>query len=286
MSGSKGSFTVRIAAVDAATKQIDAINKRIRAMQAPVEQVTKSLGRLADTTGLTRLTAGMKNLAGEAFSAFQNIGRIGGPMGALIGGASIAGLIKLTTSFGDFALKTQNAAVRAGMSSTQFITLGNAARLAGSSAEAMGAGVTTLKDNLFDIAAGHGSPEAIAAFNTMGIAVTDANGKMRDSGAVLDDLANYLEGVKDPTMRARLEMATLGQAGVELDPMLRRGAKGMHEMEERARKLYGVTDKQVEAAAEFRKKQEELTLATEGLGVAIAAELLPEIGRASCRERV
>jgi hypothetical protein len=278
MSGSKAGFSVSITAVDSASKQIDAINRRIREMQAPAERLTKSLGKLADNTGITKLAGGMRNLARESFQAFENIGRMVAPLGAITGAASIAGIAKLASSFGDFGNKTANAANRAGMGVEQFLNLGNAARLAGSSSEAMSAGMTALKDNIFDFAAGRAAPMTIAAFNTLGVSTMDASGHIRSATEVLPDLAEALSKVKDPTQRATLEMLTLGAAGGALDPLLRLGAKGVAELTDKAKALYGVTDKQIAQAVEFHQKTEALTIATEGLGIAISADLLPVIG--------
>jgi hypothetical protein len=278
MSGSKAGFSVSITAVDSASKQIDAINARIKAMQAPAERLTKSFGKLADNTGITKLAGGMRNLARESFQAFENIGRMVAPLGAITGAASIAGIAKLASSFGDFGNKTANAANRAGMGVEQFLNLGNAARLAGSSSEAMSAGMTALKDNIFDFAAGRAAPMTIAAFNTLGISMTDASGHVRSASDVLPDLAEALSKVKDPTQRATLEMLTLGAAGGALDPLLRLGAKGVAELTDKAKALYGVTDKQIAQAVEFHAKTEAMTIATEGLGIAIAADLMPVLG--------
>lgn len=280
MSGSsRAGFAISITAVDQASKQIDAINAKIRAMQAPAERLTKSFGKLADNAGITRLASGMGNLARSSFQAFENIGRMVAPLGAITGIASIAGIAKLASSFGDFGNRTQIASNRAGLGAKQFLDLGNAARLAGSSSEAMGAGMTALKDNIFEINAGHGAPETIQAFDKMGISLRDkVTGGVRSATDVLPEIADYLKTVKDSTFRARLELLTLGGTGAALDPLMRLGAKGVADLTDKARGLYGVTDKQIVASVEFHQKTEALTIATEGLGIAIAADLLPVLG--------
>jgi hypothetical protein len=156
VSGRTTGFAVTISAVDQASKQIDAINKRIAAMQRPVLRMQASLSKFADVSGLTKMGRSFEQLGQFAFRAFQNISRIVEPLAAITGAASVAGLFRVATAFGDFGQKLQNAARRSGETTDQLQVLQGAARLAGSSGESLTAGMTHMNDTLTDVVAGRG----------------------------------------------------------------------------------------------------------------------------------
>ncbi len=280
MSGSnRGGFTVGITVVDQATKQIDAINARLRGMRAPAERLTRSISKLGDTAGITALGSGFRNLARESLQAFENIGRIVGPLGIITGAASLAGLSRMTTEWANVGAQLGFAAQRSGVAVGQLGALQGAARLAGSSAEALTSGMTTLKDEIFNINAGRGTPMTIAAFNQLGITLRDrVTGQLRTAADVLPELADKIAAVKDPTMQATLATLTLGSAGESLLPFLRRGAAGIAEYTKKARDYGAFSEAGAKAAADLREKQVELTLSVEGLRNSLAEKLAPVLG--------
>lgn len=275
MSGTQTKLALNITAVDGASKQIDAIRRRIEMMNAPAERITKSFSKLSDSTGITSLANSMRRLGQESYGAFESISKVGTSLGLVGGAASIAGLAKLTSNWASFGTQLGFSANRAGMTVTQLSALQGAARLAGVSADALTAGMTGLKDNLVEIAAGRAAPETVAAFSQLGISIRDANGHIRSANEVLPEIATKVAAIKDPTMRAKYEMLLLGSAGEQLDPLLRRGATGITALSKEAERLGSLTDKSAEAANRFRESQVGLTLSAEGLGNAISEQLAP-----------
>ena len=111
MSGKSG-FSVTIDAVDQASKKIDAINKKIASIRAPVERVQKSLSKFADLTGLNAIGRGMGSIAHYGLAAFQALGRIVAPLGAITGAASLAGMPVLVTKWAEWGVKLDIASAR------------------------------------------------------------------------------------------------------------------------------------------------------------------------------
>src|ERR1700733_13044008 len=130
-SASRGSFAVTITAVDSASKQIDAINNRIKAMQAPAQRLATSFSKLAETTGVTKLAHGMREVADASFRAVENLGRMVAPLGVLTSAASIAGLSRLVTGFADSGAELYRAGQRARISASDLAAYQGAATLAG-----------------------------------------------------------------------------------------------------------------------------------------------------------
>ena len=274
MSG-RGGFSVTISAADQASAKIDAINRKIASMRAPVDRVSKSIAKFGDTTGITALGKGMRDVAQHSLLAFENITRMVGPLGAITGAASVAGMAGLATEWARVNSQLNFSAQRAGMSATQLNALQGAARLAGSSAESLTAGMTALNDNLFNAAAGR-APDAIRAFQFLGISLRDnVTGRVRTATQTLPELFDKLAGIKEPAMQATLATETLGGAAEGLLPFIRRGSAGLVEYVSMANRYNKVTPEMTAGADRLRIAQMELGLSVTGLGNRIAQNLEP-----------
>ncbi|MBN8897144.1 MAG: hypothetical protein J0H35_03005, partial [Rhodospirillales bacterium] len=259
-----------------AASTLDALNKRIQAIRAPIDQTNKSLSRLSENTGLASLGRGFRDLSLHSQSAFENIGRIVAPLAAITSAASVAGLARLTTQWADMGAKLSFSAQRAGMTAGQLSVLQGAARIAGSSAESLTAGMTALNDNLTNAAAGR-APQAAMAFNYLGINADHMRKSIGYASDLLPEIADKIAAIKDPTIQSTVATMLFGGAADELLPTLRQGAAGLAENSDKARRYGAMNDRAAEAANELRKKQVELTLAVEGVGNTIAEKLAPVI---------
>jgi hypothetical protein len=67
-------------------------------------------------------------------------------------------------------------------------------------------------------AATGGNAELAAAFRRMGIALRDANGKIRTSASVLPELADAFAANENPALRARMATLLFGRGGACADP--------------------------------------------------------------------
>jgi hypothetical protein len=274
MSGRASGFAVTITAVDQASKQIDAINKKIADLQRPVQRLQRSIAKFADVSGLASVGRSFERLGRYALQAFQSISRIVEPLAAISGAVSVAGLVRLSTVFGDFGQKLQNAARRAGETTDQLQALQGAARLSGSSGESLTGGMTHLNDALTDVVAGR-APEVAVMMNTLGISFRDAKGGARQAIDVLPELADKIARLKNPALQARVATTLLGGAAEDLLPFLRRGAAGIAEYVQLSRKYGVVTEEGAAKAVALRRAQTELSLAVEGLTNSIGEKLAP-----------
>jgi hypothetical protein len=273
VSGRTG-VSVIIAATDAASAKIDAINKKLASMQAPVDRVQKSLARFADLSGINKIGRGLESVAGAAWSAFQALGRIVAPLGAITGAASIAGMAALVTRWGEFGTRLSAAATRAGLSATQLHTLQNSARLLGASTEDVTSGMTTLGDTITNAIGGR-APQAWSYMRQLGISFQNANGSAKSAAEVLPSVADGLLRIQNPTLRARVGTELLGGAYERLAPWLNRGATGIEELN-RLSVHYGVTTEagvQQAKALEFAHMR--LNLAVEGFTNTLSEKLGP-----------
>ena len=172
-------YSVSYTVVDNATKQIDAINRRLAAMRAPVERLSRQVSRFVDLSGLRKVQQGFEWIGRAAGTVLRTLTAIVPVAGALFGAASIAGVAKLVQGFAAFSHELQQNADNIGMTTQQLQQFQDAARLAGGNANDMTEGLKGLHTAVANIAIGQGGTDAIQWFQRLGINIRDASGHMR-----------------------------------------------------------------------------------------------------------
>ena len=92
-------YAVTYSVVDNATKNIDAINKRMAALRAPMERMSKSVSRFVDVSGLRKVAQGFDWIWKSAANVLRTLTQIVPAMAGITGAATIAGLFKLVDGF-------------------------------------------------------------------------------------------------------------------------------------------------------------------------------------------
>ena len=69
-------------------------------------------------------------------------------------------------------------------------------------------------------AAANGSKSQAAAFEKLGVKITNADGSLRDSDEVFQDVVSALGGMKNETERDALAMQLMGKSAMELNPLI------------------------------------------------------------------
>lgn len=270
-------FSIRISAVDNATKSIDAINKRLASLRAPVDRFNQSIAKFSNVSGITKMRQGFEGLARSVFGAATSLARVVPAMGALTGAASLAGMGQLVSHWADFGAQLQNTSRRLGMSTTALHGMQNAARLAGAGGTSLTDGLRSLGDAMQDAVAGR-APEAMRLFQLLGMEIHASSFEARSAGDIMPQLADRIASIRNPAIQAALATRLFGSAGEALLPYLRRGAAGMREYEDRARR-YGLMNAEgARQADRLREAQTTLALSVEGLGNSIAEKLGPILG--------
>lgn len=91
-------------------------------------------------------------------------------------------------------------------------------------------------------AARDGSAKQTAAFETLGVAVTDANGNLRDSNDVFMDVIDALRKIENPTERDAIAMDILGKSAKDLNPLIETSRSDLEALRAEARKVGAVMD--------------------------------------------
>jgi hypothetical protein len=201
-------YSVTYEIVDKATKQIDAINRRIAQTRAPIERMVRSAQRFIDVSGLNKIAQGFEWIARAAGSVLRSLLRIVPAMGAITGAASIAGMSRLVSTWADWGKTLRIDADRLGITTDKLQNLQTMARLTGASAEDLTEAIDALSRAAADAKVGDAT--MVARFSRAGIAWNDLNGKLRTGSDLLPEVFRWLDSLSNPMDRARESAALLG----------------------------------------------------------------------------
>ncbi|MBP0492165.1 hypothetical protein [Roseomonas indoligenes] len=264
---SAGTLSVTLTANDRLSPALTRVNALATKMQAGLSRMG-SIGGLGGAGGLNRL-------ANSARGASRGLEAMIPALGVLTAAGTVAGVVRLVTGFADMGAQLGRAAYRVQTTASGLAALQGAARIAGSSAQDLTAGLQGLGDALSDAVGGRDAT-ALQYFTLLGIKMRDATGHARTASDVLPEVADGIARIADPRLQARV----LGALRIpeSLIPFMKRGAAGLAEYASEARRLGAITDDGAASAARFEKQQSMLRLAGEGLVNTIAQRLAPSIG--------
>lgn len=115
-----------------------------------------------------------------------------------------------------------------------------------------------------------------AAFERLGVRITDANGNLRDNEAVFADVLNALGGISNEAERDALAMSIFGKSAQELNPLIKAGTAEMQRLAAEAREVGAVMSEEDVAAFEaFDDTLASLQMGLKGTLGTLASAFLP-----------
>ena len=87
-----------------------------------------------------------------------------------------------------------------------------------------------------------GASEQKKTFDALGISLKDAEGNTRATGAIMEDIADKIAAIPDPTKRAAVMVQLFGRAGQKMLPAFENGAAGIRQYADEAERLGLVLD--------------------------------------------
>lgn len=115
-------------------------------------------------------------------------------------------------------------------------------------------------------------------FNTLGVAVRDANGELRDSEAVFFEAIDALGKIENETERDALAMDLFGKSARELNPLIEAGSARIKELAQEAHDVgYVLEEDTVQSLAAGQDQLDRFTKSTEAAKNAIGAQLIPSL---------
>lgn len=135
----------------------------------------------------------------------------------------------------------------------------------------------TMKKNIQKMSdAADGNATYAAAYDKLGVSVTDANGNLRDSETVYWEVIDALGEVENTTERDALAMELLGKSGTELNTIIDAGSEAFKGYATEAEAMGVVmSGENLERLGAFNDKLQTLKAGTEGLKNSVALIALP-----------
>ncbi|MDE2342915.1 MAG: lytic transglycosylase domain-containing protein [Betaproteobacteria bacterium] len=277
MSGSsRGGFSVVISATDNASKSIAAINKRFAEMQAPAQRLGREFNKLSSNIGLRDVGTAVKDLAVNFEKVATMAGRTAAPFAALAGAGGVAGIVGLARSWASFGSNLYLSSRQAGVSVSTLQGLGNAAQLAGGSAEAATSSFVDLNKNIQLARAGHGDANFMAGLGSLGI-----NWQSENSGQIMDQVLHKLAQMHNAQQQLYYGNAILGGSFSQLWPVVSQGTDALNQYMNQGQQVGVLTEQQAEQAMQLRGDLERLGLSVAGLGNEVVSDLAPGLDKVS-----
>lgn len=165
-----------------------------------------------------------------------------------------------------------------GTSSEEFSKLAFAFQLTGVEGEAFAKFMGQLGKNLSAAAAG--SKEQVALFSALGVSAVDASGRVRDTSAVVTELAGAFAAMNDGPAKAAIAVELFGKGGEAMLDTLNKGSAGLAAAGLEAEKYGAVVSGPAAAAAgAFKDTMAKLKAIADALAMSLGAELLPTLNQ-------
>lgn len=198
--------------VDKTSKEYRELQRDIIETESKVKNFESQLRKVGNVN-LRAASEQVKELGGKLESAGQAL------MPLSAAGAAVAGGIgTLAYKSGQAADDINTLSKVTGISTYELQKYNAAADLVDVSTEAIAKSHARLSKNM--ASAANGSKAQAEAFAKLGVNVTNADGSLRDSDAVFQDVITALGGMKNETERDALAMQLMGKSAMELNPLI------------------------------------------------------------------
>ena len=216
---------------------------------------------MADKKLVAILTLDNKNFKSNLSESEKSILKFSGSVSAA--GAAILAATKYAANFQDDTVKMARAA---GVASESFSAYAYAAELSGVSNEQLVKSFTKL-NNI--------TPATADNLEKFGVSVYDASGNLKASETIMGDLADRMQGMKNPADQAALAVAAFGEKGTSMVNMLVGGREALAEAAQEAENFGLIVSEKAGANAEkFNDDISRVGLSVKGLTSTIAESII------------
>jgi len=181
---------------------------------------------------------------------------------------SVAGLVEMAKGALDAGQEMLHMSEKTGVSVEQLAKFKKAAALTNTDLETVGKSIVKLDKSMVDAFA---NGKSTKWFDALGISVKDSSGKLRDSNAVMLEVANRFHEMPDGAAKTAIAIGLLGRSGAEMIPLLDMGGDAISKLQTK------MTSAFAEKADEYKKKLAALSGQVQILGMDLAEALLPAL---------
>ncbi|ADZ70126.1 hypothetical protein [Polymorphum gilvum] len=194
---------------------------------------------------------------------------------ALAAAAGTAALGVLVKKQIDHADAMSKAAASAGVTTESLSRLAWAGDLSDVALEELTSSIFRLSNAMAQAASGK-DKDLAAIFTGLGVALTDAQGRLRAADAVMMDLADVFAALENGADKTALAVKIFGRSGAQLIPLLNNGRKGLADMGAEADRLgLTISTKLGQDAELFNDTLTRIQAMMRGIVIQIAGDMLP-----------
>lgn len=232
----------------------------------PVEiKITGNTARLAADMGKAQA------IVGGAFKSMAS------SMTSLVSVGSIVALAKSSLELGNALSK---ASEKLGIGAEKLSAMKYAAELSDVSFEALQKGMKKFSQAIVE--ANAAGSDAATAFSVMGIATKDAHGKTKPLDTLFAEVANKFSRMEDGAGKVSIAVALLGRAGMDMIPVLNKGAAGLAELEGEAKRLGAtISDNTAKKLEEMNDRMKMAGMIAKGTAANIMVDLVSALKAAN-----
>jgi hypothetical protein len=241
------------------------VNEAVRRIyELHVKLASDSLNALrqiqAHAGGVEKALKGAKDMAAE-------FGK------GLLAGVTVAAFVQQITGAINKIDELAKQAERLSMPVGEFSALAHAANMADVEMGEFTIGIKELQKSISEFQ-DKGS-KARSIFEALGI---DPTGK--STTQVLEDVAKAMQGIQDPALRSRTMLELFGKSGLAMVPLLNKGAEGIRELTEEAKRLGVVLDEEATGRQQrFEEALKRMQAASDALKRNFVEGLLPSLAQ-------
>lgn len=210
---------------------------KVKAAELKTEQAELKTNIKNTTRQLEEQTISAKN-SGKSLDAVKSSAKdLGKMLGTTAAGFSalVGAIYSLTHSAASAADSINTLSKQYGLSTEEIQKFKYATDLIDVSLETY---VASIARNIRSMSAyQNGTKATVQAYDSLGVAVTDSNGKLRDSQTVYNEVISALGKIEDETERDSIAMTILGRNAQQLNPLILGGADALAELGEQAENL-------------------------------------------------
>jgi hypothetical protein len=196
----------------------------------------------------------------------------------ILAAASVTALAAFAGKLVNTADELYKMSQRVGIAVESLSAFRGIARLANIDASELQISLKTAAQQLVN--ASQGGKEATAAFESLRISVRNADGSLKSLDQLLLDVAEQFADMPDGVRKTDAAVAIFGRSGERLIPLLNQGRGGIQDLIKEMRELgIVISTDTARQADELNDTIVKLTMALEGLGNRVLAQLLPGLLR-------
>lgn len=254
-------------------------------LEAEAKQTSDALngtGKEAEEAGKETEDAGDKaEKSGEKWQKFGEAAKAACAVAAASVAAVTAAVAASIKALGDFSVAGAHFAddimtmsAKTGVSNERLQELSYAAELIDVPVETIAGALTKAEKTM--ASAANGTEATAEAYKALGISVTNADGSLRSSEAVLFEAVDALGKIENETERDTLAMTLFGKSAKDLNPLIKAGSGALEEYAQQAHDVgYVLDDETLGAFGEFDDTLVKLDNGTKAAKNALGTVLLP-----------